>query len=49
MDQNLATMGPRILSSTGVGFWRRAPEPFPDFSSVQDKFQSAGKLPCGSR
>ena len=41
LDKNLAPMGPEILSSTGVGVWRKAPKAFPDFSSALDKFQSA--------
>ena len=31
-------MGPKILSSTGAGVWRKAPMAFPDSSSVLDKF-----------
>ena len=34
LDKNLASMGPGILSSIGVGVWRKAPEAFPD-SSLQ--------------
>ena len=41
---NPAPMGPDILSSTGAGVWRKAPNAFPDSSSVLDKFQSAKKV-----
>ena len=34
-------MGPGILSSIGVGFWRKAPEAFPDSNTTLDTFQSA--------
>ena len=37
--------GPKILSSTGAGVWRKAPMAFPDSSSVLDKFQSANMGP----
>ena len=33
LDKNYAPMGPEILSSTGAGFWRKAPMAFPDSSS----------------
>ena len=33
-----------ILSSTGAGFWRKAPGALPDSSSVLDKFPSAINL-----
>ena len=36
-----------ILSSTGAGVWRKAPMPFPDSSSVLDKFQSARETQKG--
>ena len=41
LDKNRAPMGPEILSSTGAGVCTKAPEAFPDSSSVLDKFQSA--------
>ena len=41
LDKNLAPMGPRILSSIGVGVWRKAPEAFPDSNTTLDTFQSA--------
>ena len=41
LAKNRAPIGAEILSSTGAGVWRRAPEGFPDSSSVLDKFQSA--------
>ena len=40
-DKNLASMGPGILSSVGVGVWRKAPEAFPDSNTTLDTFQSA--------
>ena len=39
--QNLASMGPGILSSSGVGVWRKAPEAYPDSNTTLDKFQSS--------
>ena len=50
VDKNLATMGPEILFSTGVGACRKAPKPkaFPDSSSALDKFQSAMKIDAAS-
>ena len=39
LDKNRAPIGPKILSSTGAGFWRKGPKAFPDSSSVLDKFQ----------
>ena len=41
LDKNLASMGPGILSSIGVGVWRKAPEAFPDSNTTLDTFQSA--------
>ena len=52
LDKNLASMGPGILSSVGVGVWRKAPEAFPgvwrkapeafpDSNATMDTFQSA--------
>ena len=41
LDKNRAPMGPEILSSTGAGFWRKAPMGFPDSSSVLDNFKIA--------
>ena len=43
LDKNLASMGPGILSSIGVGVWRKAPEAFPDSNTTLDTFQSATK------
>ena len=43
-DKNRAPMGPKILSSTGAGVWRKAPMAFPASRSVLDKSQSATKL-----
>ena len=42
-DKNRAPMGPEILSSTGAGVWRKAPESFgiSRLQSVLDKLQSA--------
>ena len=37
-------MGPKNVSSTGAGVWRKAPEALPDSSSVLDKFQSASSV-----
>ena len=41
LDQNCASMGPEIISSTGAGVWRKAPKAFPHSHSVLDKFPSA--------
>ena len=41
LDKNLASMGPGILSSIGVGVWRKAPEAFPGPNTTLDIFQSA--------
>ena len=41
LDKNLASMGPGILSSIGVGVWKKAPEAFPDSNTTLDTFQSA--------
>ena len=41
LDKTLASMGPGILSSTGVGVWKKAPEAFPDSNTTLDTFQSA--------
>ena len=41
LDKNLASMGPGILSSVGVGVCRKAPEAFPDSNTTLDTFQSA--------
>ena len=43
LDENSALLGPKMLSSTGAGVWRKAPKAFPGSSSVLDKFQSAKK------
>ena len=40
LDKNLASMGPGILSSIGVGVWRKAPEAFPGSNTTLDTFQS---------
>ena len=40
LDKNRAPMGPEILSSTGVGAWRKAPMAFPDSNAALDKFRS---------
>ena len=37
LDKNLASMGPGILSSVGVGVWGKAPEAFPDSNTTLDK------------
>ena len=37
LDKDRAPMGPENLSSTGAGVWRKAPEEFPDSSSVLDE------------
>ena len=34
-------MGPGILSTIGVGVWRKAPEAFPDSNTTLDTCQSA--------
>ena len=47
LDKNLASMGPGILSSVGVGVWGKAPETFPDSNTTLDTFQSAMKGPNG--
>ena len=39
LDKNLASMGPGIISSIGVGVWRKAPEAFPDSNTTLDTFQ----------
>ena len=41
LDKNLASMGPGILSSIGVGVWRKAREAFPDSNTTLDTFQPA--------
>ena len=43
LDKNLASMGPEILSSVGVGVGRKAPEASPDSNTTLDTFQSAIK------
>ena len=40
LDKNLASMGPGILSSIGVGVWRKGSEAFPDSNTTLDTFQS---------
>ena len=40
LHKNLASMGPGILSSIGVGVWRKALETFPDSNATLDTFQS---------
>ena len=51
LDKNLASMGPGILSSIGVGVWRKAPEAFPGSNTTLDTFQSAkkGRMQRGQR
>ena len=41
LDKNLASMGPGISSSIGVGVWRKAPEAFAGSNTTLDTFQSA--------
>ena len=41
LDKNLASLGPGIFSSIGVGVWRRAPEAFPGSNTTLDTFQFA--------
>ena len=41
LDKNLASMGPGILSSIGVGVWRKAPEAYPDSHTTLDTCQSS--------
>ena len=41
LDKNLASMGPGILSSIGVGVWRKALEAYPDSNTTLDTFQSS--------
>ena len=48
LDKNRAPMGPEMLSSTGAGVYRKAPEAFPDSSSVLDESQSAINLKWNS-
>ena len=45
LDKNLASMGPGISSSIGVGVWRQAPEAFPGSNTTLDTFQSAINAP----
>ena len=40
LAKNLASMGPRILSSIGIGVWRKAPEAFPDSNTILDTIES---------
>ena len=40
-DKNLASMGPGILPSVGVGVCRKAPEALPDSNTTLNTFQSA--------
>ena len=40
LDKNLASMGPGIVSSVGVGVWNKAPEALPDSNTILDTFQS---------
>ena len=42
--KNLASMGPGILSSIGVGVWRKAPEALPDSNTTLDTSQSLRNL-----
>ena len=46
LDKNLdlASMGPGMLSSIGVGIWRKAPQTFPDSNTTLDTFQSLSIL-----
>ena len=41
LDKNLASVGPGILSSIGVGVWRNRSGALPDSNTMLDKFQSA--------
>ena len=41
LDENLASMDPGILSSIGVGVWRKAPEAFLDSNTTLDTCQPA--------
>ena len=41
LDKNPACIGPGILSSIGVGVWRKAPEEFPNSYATLDTCQSA--------
>ena len=41
LDKYLASMGAGILSSIGVGVWRKSPEAFPGSNTTLDTFQSA--------
>ena len=48
LDKNLAFMAPGILSSIGVGGWKKGPEPFSDSNTTPDIFQhvnSQNRLP----
>ena len=40
LAKNLASMGPGILSTIGVGVWRKAPEAFSGSNTTLDTFQS---------
>ena len=43
LDKNLASMGPGIFSSVGVGVWRKASEAFPDSNTTLDiPFETLG-------
>ena len=44
LDKNLASMGPGISSSIGVGVWRKAPEACPGSNTTLDTFQSATRV-----
>ena len=48
LDKNLASMGPGILSSIGVGVWRKAPEAFLGSNTTLDTFQSANHVMWGT-
>ena len=53
LDKNLASMGPGILSSIGVGVWRRVLEAFPNSNTTLNTYLSSifcfrgRKLPQG--
>ena len=38
LDKNLASMGPGILSSIGVGVWKKGPEALSDSNTKLDTF-----------
>ena len=44
LDKYLASMGPGILSSIGVGVWMNSPDAFPDSNATLDTCQPANPL-----